>query len=355
MFAISDDGAFISQGESLIPFFPTDIELKKQFLSLNLKDMGKMNVYVEFEFLNSGDEKELTVGFITPPINLEEEADSLGNPNYRKPEIKNFRVFINDAEFGYSVNQLENLGFNSLKDFYNTKNYVYYFTAFFNKGKTVIKHTYTISENITGAGNLFEYVLSTGTYWANNEIEDFKLEINMGCDAAFEVPAFLESDGKLDYWEIEGIGKRKTVNDKFLNVYMKGGKLIYTKKNFIPDVELYIKYIYPLGYGNSIYDIDYDLYLIPEKELQKMSYEDLYILRNKFFALGGYKFKSNELYKYYDQFLWYWPEETITSENLFNTFPENIKTFIQSIKNLEIEKVSQRKKQISDKFKLQKF
>lgn len=60
-------------------------------------------------------------------------------------------------------------------------------------------------------------------------------------------------------------------------------------------------------------------------------------------------FNSTALFEYFSQFLWYWPEESIEAESLYEAFPERIKTYIEKIKELENEKIMEKKNKISRK------
>lgn len=62
----ANDGVFYATGNTLVPLKETTIRLKKEILNLERKgDWVQVDIY--FEFFNPGPEKELTVGFVTPP------------------------------------------------------------------------------------------------------------------------------------------------------------------------------------------------------------------------------------------------------------------------------------------------
>jgi len=172
--AHADDGVFYATGNTLIPLKETTIRLKKEILNLERND-NWLQVDIYFEFFNPGDEKELTVGFVTPPAQgdiTEEEA--------KHPQIEDFMVMAGDRLLPYKIARMQETGFKVASKIADGYDFVYYFTIKFGKGITVIRHSYLYK----GSGSVdinqgFEYRLTTGTTWANSAIDDFELNIDM--------------------------------------------------------------------------------------------------------------------------------------------------------------------------------
>jgi len=63
---LANDGVFYATGNTLVPLKENTVSLKKEILNLTRKE-DWMQVDIYFEFFNPGPDKELTVGFVTPP------------------------------------------------------------------------------------------------------------------------------------------------------------------------------------------------------------------------------------------------------------------------------------------------
>src|SRR5579864_6287581 len=127
----ADDGAFYSQGSTLIPIKHTTIALKKEVLTLKRKG-NRLSVDVRFEFFNPGAERTETVGFVTPPCYGENfDEDLIGT----LPDISDFTVEANGAKLAYKISRLGKSGFR-LPVAIDTekKDFVYYFKIKFNAG-----------------------------------------------------------------------------------------------------------------------------------------------------------------------------------------------------------------------------
>lgn len=72
-------------------------------------------------------------------------------------------------------------------------------------------------------------------------------------------------------------------------------------------------------------------YKLTEQDIMTFTPKELTYLRNRVYALNDYKFNSKELYDYFSQYLWYWPNENFTDDVLSDI--ENITlTLFVSIK-----------------------
>lgn len=199
---IANDGSYFASGNQLIPLQETHISVKKEILTIHLKDDGTAEVDVYYEFYNPGaTTKDIRMGFEADiPYNT---GDSF-NPNGVHPYINNFTVEINGTKTPYrntvAVNNIEEKGLKPLdpkvwketNDYeaeYQLKNintgeftgysYVYYFDASFKPGINKIHHTYSYELSVVvGTTWLLNYKLSPAARWANNRIDDFTLIID---------------------------------------------------------------------------------------------------------------------------------------------------------------------------------
>jgi len=324
--SFADDGAFYSQGSTLIPVKHTTISLKKEVLSMKRKGY-RMLIDVAFEFYNPGAERTETVGFVTPPC-FGENFDEIG----RLPDITGFTVEANGTMLQYKISRLGKSGFRLPVAIDTEKNdFVYYFKVKFIQGVNKIHHTYTMRANsspIMPAG--FDYRLTTGNTWANGEMEDFTLHIDMGPDYLFKLPSTFNKDGHQVEWVADSTakiscgrrwmlfeGQEDTTTDCFIIAHTGG--VTFHAMHFKPDYDLYF------GEPNFDWFDEFlqvlvknpveDLFNIDDTaEIAKLNDRDLHLVKNYLFAVHNCAFKSKELSEFFDQFTWYFPYPDRTPE-----------------------------------------
>jgi hypothetical protein len=336
----ANDGSFRVSGNQLIPMYETDISVKKEILVIRRINRRQAEVDVYYEFYNPVGDKELEVGFEA----LSPEGDVDPRPvNGRHPYITRFSVSMNGETVPYKVSIVDDSLYyrngkyksltpeDVLKKFDRDEEimvfYVYHFRVLFKKGINIIKHTYTVDLSSSVDENYsFDYVLSAAGRWANKQIDDFTLQIDMGefQDLTIENTFFKNTAD----WKFSGRGKQieriksryKHSNDDS-EFFIQHGILVFEKKNFKPVGELYLRsynnYIFSENRTDSDdprfdYKRDHLPFSIdsqnqidtPANELSKT------ILKNLPFARRGYIFKSPELKTYYNQQKWYYPDST---------------------------------------------
>lgn len=368
----ANDGAYYASGNQLIPIEETDICITKEVLSIIRKkeltpidgyDVEYIYVTVDYTFFNQAkNEKEILVGFEAPsPV-----GDVDGYPvNGRHPYISDFNVMMNGTSLNhqtaivneevYFINnkidaktEEEVIGsdFNANEaDFY----YVYHFKAKFKPGLNKIVHTYkfTLSTSVMERYN-FEYILTAANRWANHQIDDFTLNIEMGDSESFYVyNTFFDEKDK---WIITEGRKMNTINNdnqKIVSQFITySGSISYKKKNFKPkgELALYALQEFPrlnniesFNYKNhdtppnvvmastasAVYDFD-SLIFFTARSVDENSFK---ILRNLPFAIKGYVFKTKMIQDYYLTQKWYIPKPEYISdiENLSKEEKEWIK------------------------------
>jgi len=337
----ANDGAYYVSGNQLIPIVETDISVKKEILKIIRKNNKQVEVSVYYEFYNPGAAKSVVIGF---------EAFSPGgdvNPrpkNGQHPNIYGFTVKMNETSLPHKVAIVKDSTYfvngkfkilnrtqmeESMADYGGQGAdffYVYHFNADFKKGLNVIEHTYTcdLSTSVTFLYS-FDYVLTTATRWANKQIDDFTLIVDMGEFQDFHIddPAF----GGIPEWEIKGDGAKR--NEKFhidfssfsereltnTRFAMRKGQVEYKAKNFRPQEELHIRSFQPYTTLPASFDSEeptqlaYHLTDIGDYTIPTGA-DDLSnkILRNYPFARRGYIFSSPELKEYFSNQYWYKPD-----------------------------------------------
>lgn len=331
----SNDGAFKAAGNQLIPMYETDISVKKEILTINRISSGKAVITVYYEFFNPKENKELEVGFeaVSP------SGDVTMRPmNGHHPYITQFTVNMNDESIPFKVaivsdslyyrngkfksktlaQALKESDENDVVDYF----YVYHFKALFKQGINIIKHTYTVDLSSSVWENYsLDYILTAAGRWANRQIDDFTLQINMGefQDVHIENTFF----SNLAEWQIPTTAKSMAIKKKNdeekdkTEFIIRKGMLVFQKQNFKPIGQLYLQSLNFFYYNGSNEDNlfnsnrdrlpfaieEQDRIDKPANELSKR------VLKNLPFARRGYIFKSPELQSYFEKQYWYKKDE----------------------------------------------
>ena len=341
----ANDGVYYTSGNQLIPITETEIAVKKEILDITRQN-NKMLVHVYYEFFNPGEEKTLLVGFEAMPPS---GAWGMSEEEYRKltdhPYIQDFTVTINGQALKYQVSHVDNkeenyyqngkfkeltkqqeleLGREMEFSEYIPFLFVYHFNATFKKGLNIVEHTYTFDESMyVGVDYTLDYVLTAANRWANHQIDDFTMNINMGERTSFDIQAsFFKGEGD---WTINGIG-RKSLDTKYdinvLRCHMQQGSVTFHKKNFHPEGELYLAqtFCYGLGEGEKMDNCEYFYHIAfkmayptrmmmidfnDNTECKPFSAEMKKNMRNLPFAARGYVFKTKAIQDYYESTDWY--------------------------------------------------
>ena len=303
--AYANDGAFYAEGNHLIPIVETDIRVQKEVLTLNRVD-DRIEVTVYYEFFNPVGEKEVLVGFEAeePSIPINEESIKIF-PEH--PYMRNFKVVMNGEPLDFEVAHVsrhyangklidtqyyvdgkiqdEGLWANSDSDEGPIDHplYVYNFNARFRPGLNIIQHTYDfdMADARNGYTKEFFYILTAANRWANHQIDDFTLYVDMGEHTSFHIsPTFFKS---LDEWEILGVGKKLI------------GTTQYQEES------------------DSLYKAQYERIESDGTVSKDETYYDRFtpdqrrILKNLPFAYRGYIFNTKELQVFYESTSWYIP------------------------------------------------
>jgi YARHG domain len=325
-----NDGVFYATGNTLVPLKETTIRLKKEILNLERKgEWMQVNIY--FEFFNPGPDKELTVGFVTPPA----EGD-VTDKEAKHPFVKNFVVLNDSVKLRFKIAKMDNTGFKVSSKIASGYEFVYYFTIKFKKGINIIRHSYLYK----GGGSVeaqhdFDYRLTTGTTWANSAIDDFELNIDMGENSYFSVPTSFGTAPAP--WQVIGVGKISNSSfdlpfvaeggeNKLKMTLLRKGKLQMKAVNFKPTEDLSIVFwqlhnelnlwcdkgvendfsgIRDLMWGESVQD-----------SISKMTDNELRLYRNLNYARMGYDFKDEGLKKAFSKYNWYMPDPALKLETV---------------------------------------
>lgn len=337
LFCRANDGAFRANGNQLIPMYETDVSVQKEILTIKRVNKTEARITVYYEFFNPKQDKTMEVGFeaFSPSGDVDNSPDEAG-----QPYISDFTVNLNGAAVPWHVaivkdssyyrgGKYRTIPMAQLKkeaseeedaDFF----YVYHFRALFHKGVNILKHTYVVelSSSIMEIYSL-RYVLTAAKRWANRQIDDFTLQIDMGDYQDLSIPnSFFR---RASEWTMTGCGKAIDQPDE-AQFFIRKGTLVFKRTNFRPAGELDINangsYFYyqktldkHLGKGqDGPVKFDYRLDELPfsvEAEFdpsQAVDEMSKKIVRNLPFARRGYVFKSPEIQAYYSRQPWYIPD-----------------------------------------------
>ncbi|MBD3638488.1 MAG: YARHG domain-containing protein [Crocinitomicaceae bacterium] len=338
----ANDGAFFAKGNQLIPIVDADISVQKEILKITRKSDNTLDISVYYEFFNPGNTKEVLVGFeATSP-----DGDVNASPkNGRHPYIREFSVEMNGLSIPFDVAMVdeeiyyENDRFKPVKPEslnydehpnYVSFYYVYHFQAKFKPGVNIVKHTYNfdLSSSVMTRYE-FDYVLTAANRWANEQIDDFTLKIDMGVFEEFRINrTFFDHASE---WLITGLGKAVNkefgygdVEDPVAQFAITDGAIVFSKKNFQPKGELQLIAWRHLQDASEFNYKEHDLpfaitaqNMIPEP-VDAMSKK---VLRNLPFARRGYIFKTKELNEYFRSQYWYIPNPE-TESSMDDLTPE---------------------------------
>lgn len=354
--ARANDGVFYAQGNQLIPITETDITVQKEILTINRigkTDWVEITVYYEF-FNPTGKTKTILVGFeAASPYPYEGLGDFPEQPN-----IRDFKVIMNGQALSYRVAPVASEQFEYDKtstavppyyvngkvqgltkkqcedavkeadEFYYPFDYVYHFNAEFKPGLNTIQHTYRfLMSSSVDMNYTLPYVLTAACRWANHQIDDFTLNINMGDAESFAIYPYFYKSAK--DWTFTGVGKTDITpfgGEDSVRFHIREGGISFHKQQFKPEGELFIFQenawwsvyndegpISSASIVSAVKEFYYDWSFLLEEDIQSTP-ADARILRNLPFAHHGYVFKSKDLQKYFESTNWYIPNPDYTAD-----------------------------------------
>jgi hypothetical protein len=327
--AHANDGVFYAQGGTLFPVKETVLRLDKEVLKMRRED-NWMAVEVNFEFFNPGSEKTVTVGFVTPPANGDVDEATAWHP-----QIRDFTVAVNGKAQAYQVARLQGTGFSlSEQRRFFGDDFVYHFEAGFKPGVNKVRHSYVFRGGSSVDTSIdFPYRLTTGNLWANGEIGDFTLEIEMGERALFTVPWSLHDDGRRAPWELLGRGKlakaplKLDEGNPLRAVYVGKGALRLKQEHFQPTHDLWVA-VFNTHMEYLLWDPGVEKHAFAGmqwvlqasapavEDLAGLDDAQLRHLRNLPYARRGYVFNSPELQDFFAKMLWYEPLPQLRMEDI---------------------------------------
>ncbi len=333
----ANDSEYYASGNQIIPLQETEISVKKEVLTLKRIKNDKVRITVDYIFHNPNKEKTILMGF---------EAGSPSGGADRTPRkgehpyIEKFRVTCNGKAISHKVSifSLSDLPEKATRPHYTLDDlkkqqplpvidnpedtyffYAYHFPATFPTGDTQVTHTYDYAIS----GSVFthteiDYLLTPALRWANKQIDDFTLIIDLGKFQHYHItPNFFDD---LKSWTSQGRVKCSMENvtneiteetHKLMTVYQHQGSITFHAKNFVPKGELDM-----IGFNNQSQNPTLDV-AVMELSLAYLPYLEGKSLKNPFsrkvlenlpYARRGFVFQNAELKAFYEKQPWYLPD-----------------------------------------------
>lgn len=318
----ANDGAYYTAGNQLIPIQEAQVKVVKEVLKLTRiieKGEDYILVKVAYVFYNPTEKKNILVGFEAPSPYGDVVKLSVDGGH---PYISDFTVEMNNSflKFKKAIVSRDNYYVNN-KIQERTKNeilnddsffYVYHFNAVFKPGVNTITHNYKFKAagSVMSSYNV-DYILTAANRWANKQIDDFTLIIDMGVEEAFSIKkTFFNSK---DDWRVDD-GRSVDFFKGITNFVTNTGNIVFKKKNFKPKGELHLTSMTGAVKNNcSIFNYKECNLLKEEYFVNNMTTvsddeNSFKILRNMPFAVRGYVFKTPIIRKYYLTQAWYKPD-----------------------------------------------
>ena len=341
----SNDGAFMAQGNHLIPMYESDISVKKEILTIKRFGSRQVTITVYYEFFNPKVDKEVEVGFEAASPSGDVDATPVKGEH---PYMDNFTVNLNGEPIPYKIaivsdsvyykngNYKSKTLAQAIRESEENSNYVdffyvYHFKARFKKGINIIIHTYTLTLS-SGIDENYDltYILTAAKRWANRQIDDFTLQIDMGELQDITIPHSFFSNAS--EWQIQGTGKsieikkdkEKYIGTNMSEFFIRKGVLVFQKLNFKPQSELNLysfnnyHHLYTSGQHDDgeypdhfDYKRDYLPFSIEDQRNINDPADDFsrQVLKNLPFARRGNVFKSPQLQTYFEHQPWYMKDE----------------------------------------------
>lgn len=352
----ANDGVYYARGNQLIPITETDIRVQKEVLTIQ-QHGDEYLVTVYYEFFNPGPDKDILVGFeANPPYPqfLKSIDEAMGFKEH--PHIHDFSVQVNQKDLPYEVARvcdsnyyvnkqwreisrprLQEINGNIPVDEWMNLPYrfVYHFNAHFKKGVNIVEHHYRYRGFINIAGNGFNYVLTAANRWANHQIDDFTLILDLDSMSSYylnryENLFFTASNN----WQIQGQGRLKMMGETYPNgernewlaIHLRSGKVVFQQKNFHPNAELSLMKPIPFEIehiSKELNSVGYNAFLLWNNDAAYLSDKLLQLKKsankkerrlwaNLPYAYRGYVFQDKYLKKQFESTDWYQPQPDAT-------------------------------------------
>lgn len=359
--ATANDSSYYASGNQLIPLQETAISVKKEVLTIKRIKDDKVRVTVDYTFNNPGPEKTILMGFEAGSPS----GDVNGSPRKGEhPYIEKFSVTFNEKEIPHKVTIIvpDREGKDADKVIYTPEDlkkqkplpeientnvtdffYVYHFPATFPTGDTRVIHTYDYAiSSAVFISTSIDYLLTPALRWANKQIDDFTLIIDLGELQQYHIsPSFFENT---DQWTTQGrvkIGMENVMHEmstetsRVMTVWQQKGSITFHAKNFKPQGELLLFANYTLNREEILDSKTIKMSLHDLPGIREMKLKDEFtrkVLENIPYAQRGYVFKNKDLKAYFEAQPWYMPDPEYKEA----AFTEEEKAWLKEVRALKV-------------------
>lgn len=345
-----NDALYYDNGGNIQPRETSSISMDKEILHFERKgETAQVTVY--FEFNNRGEEAVThLVGFqIQPPFY---DAVRLNEPHIEN-YVRDFMVMHEENILPYQLMFAKDEDGDlspatGILEDELAQIYVFLFEMTFQPGINRVHHSYEIDASLDVLTRwIHEYVLTSGSKWADNRIQDFTLIIDPEDNSYFEVSNIFGEDAE---WNVVGIGKVFEKDDETMRrVRLLSGQLVIQARDFSPQENLFFQsvgyygFIHPNGHEiigtpspplpETYHDLRY--YIIDEERVAAGGYtpEEVAFAKKYIYAMHGYPFEDPRVARYFRHFEWYLPNPNLTMEDL--SFTEEQERFLRQLAQLE--------------------
>lgn len=197
-YAYADDAVIGRTPEGVYPMMDTEVEMTSESI---IVDLDRSEVECTFTFLNTGEAREVSMGF---PGKLNEDMGSMFSDDVSL-SLSDFRAYVNGVEI--PVEKEKGVQPEIDMPFYNEW---YTFTVPFGAEETVtVNNTYTYQPSYNSIGDVFTgYVLQTGATW-KGRIGKARVEFKLGSVKPWQIeqlrPGGFRFEGNSIIWERSSI------------------------------------------------------------------------------------------------------------------------------------------------------
>jgi hypothetical protein len=297
--AWADDTFFGGVGDTIFPSNETKVRMVSENVSIKIRDNQNF-VTCDFEFINPGNDTEITMGFPAEPYEDYDPETEKSKPDLSNLLIKNFTVFVDGQKISCELKKLSDKKRRKELDI----DYAYLWKVQLPQNKIVkLHHTYDFGNSgDSGGQSWITYILKTGALW-DGLMDKAQIAIDLGAP----------------------VGKDNLKITPKGYVY-KDGIISWSYTHFKPTVDIRVD-INPEG--KKLINLKEDIDSYGTKTLS-----ELRILRNTVYAVHGKIFKAKDLNDYFSKQYWYQPNPNYTDDLLDPDQVERIK----EIEQLEKEK-----------------
>lgn len=203
-------------------------------------------------------------------------------------------------------------------------------------------YDYAISKGVVTPASI-DYLLTPALRWANKQIDDFTLIIDLGelqqyhiCSTFFENTNPWKTQGRVKVGMEDVVDLRTDQASRVMTVWQQKGSITFHAKNFKPQGELSLFANGLLNYGDTLDSktMKMSLQCLP-LILDNNNLKDEFtrkVLENIPYARRGHVFKNAELKAFFEDQPWYMPDPNYKEGSL----TEEEKTWLKKVSLLKV-------------------